>query len=307
MRIRADLRKLRILLIPLVLWLAGILLAALLWSDLLPNQVVTLRVDLGNLLCGLPLLMTLPWVVFRLVSQRREETALFQFKSEASAEKHRFLRRLDHELKNPLTAIRAGLANLAGTRLEDTQVQTLSSIESQSLRLSRLSSDLRKLAELESRPLESAEVDVNEILQEAYAIALDQPSASSRNFKLTVPQVPWPLPAIQGDRDLLFLAVHNLLDNAIKFTQPGNSIEMRAFEDGSSLVIEVADTGMGIPEDELEHIGEELYRGRSAHGIPGNGLGLALVNSVVNLHGGRVLLRSKENQGTVIALRLPLN
>jgi len=111
----------------------------------------------------------------------------------------------------------------------------------------------------------------------------------------------------QGDRDLLFLAVHNLLDNAIKFTQPGGTIEMRGFEDGSSLVIEVADTGQGIPEDELVHVGEELYRARGARGIPGNGLGLALVHSIINLHGGKVSVRSREGKGTVVTLKLPVN
>lgn len=306
LKFRLDLRKLRPIAAPVLIWMAALILAGLLWSGLLPNQLVTTRIDLGNLLCGLAPLLAVPWIAFTLASGRRQELSVERIKSEAAGEKRRFIRRLDHELKNPLTAIRAGLANLSETHLDEVQIQTLSSIESQTLRLSRLSSDLRKLAELETRPLESVPVDVNEMLQEAYAIAQDQPNASSRLFKLNVPRVPWPLPTIQGDRDLLFLAVHNLLDNAIKFTQPGNTIELRAFEDGSSLVIEVADTGLGIPEDEIEHIGEELFRARGARGIPGNGLGLALVNSIIYLHGGSVSLRSKENQGTVVALRLPL-
>jgi two-component system OmpR family sensor kinase len=303
---RLDFRKLRPIAAPLLIWLGVIILAVLLWTGRLTNHLITARIDLGNLLCGLAPIVAVPWIALSITSNRNRELSLERLRSEAADEKRRFIRRLDHELKNPLTAIRAGLANLAETRLDETQFQTLSSIESQTLRLSRLSSDLRKLAELESRPLESAPVDLNEMLQEAYAIALDQPNAAGRQFSLNVPRVPWPLPAVQGDRDLLFLAVHNLLDNAIKFTQPGNTIEMRAFEDASSLVIEVADTGQGIPEDEMEHIGEELFRARGARGIPGNGLGLALVNSIINLHGGSVSLRSKENQGTVIALRLPL-
>ena len=307
MKLRLDPRRLRPIAAPLLIWLALLILSVLLWAGLFPDQLITTRIDLGNLLCGLAPILAIPWILFSLASGRSRDLSLEKIKNEAAGEKRRFIRRLDHELKNPLTAIRAGLANLAETRLDETQIQTLSSVESQTLRLSRLSSDLRKLAELESRPLECAPVDVNEMLQEAFGIALDQPNASGRQFALNVPRVPWPLPAIQGDRDLLFLAVHNLLDNAIKFTLPGNTIEMRAFEDGAWLVIEVADTGQGIPEDELEHIGEELYRARGARGIPGNGLGLALVNSIISLHGGSVSLRSKENQGTVIALRLPLN
>jgi two-component system, OmpR family, sensor kinase len=301
------LSKLRLLLAPLVLFAACLLLSILLWSAVLPDQLITLRTDLGNLLLALGVLVGLPWLVLALLWQRHRQAAVHSVRLEAADEKRRFLRRLDHELKNPLTAIRAGLANLAETHLDDTQRQTLSSVEAQTLRLSRLSSDLRKLAELETRPLERSSVDVNEMLHEAFSLAQDQPNAGQRELKLTVPQAPWPLPAIQGDRDLLFLAVHNLLDNAIKFTQPGSTIEMRGYEDGSSLVVEVADTGQGIPEDELAHVGEELYRARGARGIPGNGLGLALVQAIIHLHGGKVTVRSREGKGTVVTLRLPVN
>jgi two-component system OmpR family sensor kinase len=289
-------------------FMAGALLAAvLLWTGVLVDQLIILRIDLGNVVFLLDIAAAFSWTVLTLAWNRKLQLSVEQVKSEAAADKRRFLRRLDHELKNPLTAIRAGLANISETHLEDDQVQALSSVEAQTLRLSQLSSDLRKLAELETRPLERSAVNIVEMLQEAYSLALDQPNAAYRQMKLSIPQVPWPLPSIQGDRDLLFLAVHNLLDNAIKFTQPGNAIELRSFEDGSSLVIEVADTGQGIPDDELGHIGEELYRGKGARGIPGNGLGLALVHSIVNRHGGKVNLRSREGKGTVVTLRLPIN
>src|SRR5450759_2747290 len=280
-------RKIRPFIVPILIIVSVLVAAILLWSRVLPDLLITIRIDLGNVLLILDVFFAFFWLVLALVQSRSRQDAIEGVIYEAADVKRRFLRRLDHELKNPLTAIRAGLANLAETHLEEMQRQALSSVEAQTLRLSRLSSDLRKLAELEARPLERTAVNVNEMLQEAYALAQDQPNAAQRDLKLTVPQAPWPLPTIQGDRDLLFLAVHNLLDNAIKFTQPGGTIEMRGFEDGSSLVIEVADTGQGIPEDELVHVGEELYRARGARGIPGNGLGLALVHSIINLHGGK--------------------
>ena len=298
-------RKIRPFIVPILIIVSVLVAAILLWSRVLPDLLITIRMDLGNALVILDVFFAFFWLVLALVQSRSRQNAIEGVIYEAAAVKRRFLRRLDHELKNPLTAIRAGLANLAETHLEEMQRQALSSVEAQTLRLSRLSSDLRKLAELEARPLERTAVNVNEMLQEAYALAQDQPNAAYRDLKLTVPQAPWPLPTIQGDRDLLFLAVHNLLDNAIKFTQPGGTIEMRGFEDGSSLVIEVADTGQGIPEDELVHVGEELYRARGARGIPGNGLGLALVHSIINLHGGKVSVRSREGKGTVVTLKLP--
>jgi len=298
-------RKIRPFIVPILIIVLVLLTAILLWSRVLPDLLITIRIDLGNALVILDVFFAFFWLVLALVQSRSRQDAIEGVIYEAADVKRRFLRRLDHELKNPLTAIRAGLANLAETHLEEMQRQALLSVEAQTLRLSRLSSDLRKLAELEARPLERSAVNVNEMLQEAYALAQDQPNAAYRDLKLTVPQAPWPLPTIQGDRDLLFLAVHNLLDNAIKFTQPGGTIEMRGFEDGSSLVIEVADTGQGIPEDELVHVGEELYRARGARGIPGNGLGLALVHSIINLHGGKVSVRSREGKGTVVTLKLP--
>ena len=298
-------RKIRPFIVPILIIVLVLLTAILLWSRVLPDLLITIRMDLGNALVILDVFFAFFWLVLALVQSRSRQDAIEGVIYEAADVKRRFLRRLDHELKNPLTAIRAGLANLAETHLEEMQRQALLSVEAQTLRLSRLSSDLRKLAELEARPLERSAVNVNEMLQEAYALAQDQPNAAYRDLKLTVPQAPWPLPTIQGDRDLLFLAVHNLLDNAIKFTQPGGTIEMRGFEDGSSLVIEVADTGQGIPEDELVHVGEELYRARGARGIPGNGLGLALVHSIINLHGGKVSVRSREGKGTVVTLKLP--
>jgi two-component system OmpR family sensor kinase len=124
-------------------------------------------------------------------------------------------------------------------------------------------------------------------------------------LSLTLRQVPWPVPEIPGDWDMLFLAVYNLVGNALKFTRPGDQIEVRAYEDGASVVIEVADTGPGIPEDELDRVWEELYRGHGARGIPGSGLGLALVRAIVERHGGSARIRSRVEQGTVVTLRLP--
>ncbi|HEX7394363.1 MAG TPA: histidine kinase dimerization/phospho-acceptor domain-containing protein, partial [Anaerolineaceae bacterium] len=226
-------RKIRPFIVPILIIVSVLVAAILLWSRVLPDLLITIRIDLGNVLLILDVIFAFFWLVLTFVQSRSRQNAIEGVIYEAAAVKRRFLRRLDHELKNPLTAIRAGLANLAETHLEEMQRQALSSVEAQTLRLSRLSSDLRKLAELEARPLERTAVNVNEMLQEAYALAQDQPNAAQRDLKLTVPQAPWPLPTIQGDRDLLFLAVHNLLDNAIKFTQPGGTIEMRGFEDGS--------------------------------------------------------------------------
>jgi two-component system, OmpR family, sensor kinase len=290
-------------LLPLVLLGLGLGLSLVVRFAAARNPILYLRLDLATLIFIIGVLLTLTGYLF-LWSRTRFERQQKQLTSQATDDRLRFLRRLDHELKNPLTAIRAGLANASEAPGETARQEAFLTVEAQTLRLSRLAADLRKLAELETRPLERVAVDIATLLQEAFD--LTQESTAERQLSLSIPQAPWPLPQISGDPDLLFLAVHNLLENAVKFTRPGDRVEIRAFEDGSTLVIEVADTGPGIPADELPYVWEELYRGQSARGIPGSGLGLALVRAVVERHGGEVNLRSRVGQGSVFTLRLPV-
>ncbi len=117
--------------------------------------------------------------------------------------------------------------------------------------------------------------------------------------------MPWPLSPVSGDHDLIFLALHNLIDNSLKFSRPGDSIEIRTFEDGPFVAVEVADTGPGIHPEDLPHLGEELFRGRTTQATEGSGLGLALVQTIVERHGGTMRVRSRLGQGTVVVARFP--
>jgi two-component system, OmpR family, sensor kinase len=270
--------------------------------------ILYMRADLGSIFLILGILISGIALTGISLSRKfglQQQEVYNQLQIQSADERRRFLRRLDHELKNPLTAIRAGLANLAEAPSSEARQEAFHSVEAQALRLSRLAADLRKLAELETRVVERSPVDIGHLLQEAFDITSDHPQAGQRRFTISIPQAPWPLPVISGDQDLLFLAIHNLLDNALKFTRPGDTIELRAFEDGSTVAIEVADTGPGISEEDLPHVWEELYRGMGARGIPGSGLGLALVRAVAERHNGQVNLRSRAGQGTVFTLKLP--
>jgi len=238
------------------------------------------------------------------------EAAVRQVAEEAARDRLRFFMRLDHELKNPLTAIRAGLANIeqagglvlasAGT------AAALASVSMQADRIARLVSDLRKLADLETQQIETAPVDLTGLLDEVAEAVAEIPAARERIIRVTVPRAPWPLPLVEGDRDLLFIAVQNLVANAIKFSASGDTVEVRASEDGNALLLEVADTGAGIPADEIGQVWQELARGRAARSLPGTGIGLALVRVIVVRHGGQVAIRSRVGQGTVVSIRLPV-
>ena len=261
-------------------------------------------VDLGTLLFILGVLsssVSAAVLFCRTSAQRARQETLVS----ASQDRRRFLRRLDHELKNPLTAILAGLANLSTVESDATRRPALDSVAAQVHRMRQLVAELRKLSDLETRELEHVAVDMTELLEEVFALAQDHPGAADRQLTLVIPRAPWPLPAVSGDRDLLFVAVYNPLDNALKFTQPADTIELRAAEGDGGVVIEIADTGPGIPEEEIPQVWDELYRGEGARGVPGSGLGLSLVRAIVARHGGWASIRSRPGQGTLLTLRLP--
>ncbi|MCE4026552.1 HAMP domain-containing histidine kinase [Microbacterium sp. Au-Mic1] len=214
----------------------------------------------------------------------------------------RFLARLDHELKNPLTAI---LATSAAAQNNVGGAESWPIVDAQAAKLGALVRDLRKLADLESRPLEREPVDLEQLLVEAIAALAQQDPASGARMALTVTRVPWPVPPISADLDLLSLAVDNVLGNAAKYSESG-PIEVRLREEAGQAVIDVADTGRGIPESDLPQVFDELARAQNARDVAGSGIGLSLVAAILRRHGGAVALRSAEDSGTVVTLRLPL-
>ena len=267
------------------------------------------RADLGTLaLIGGSLLTFIllgGWTV-RGVHNRSLKRSLATVLSETTLARRRFLGRLDHELRNSLTALHSTLGYLHGTSNVIDISRGLNDISVQVSRLRSLVIDLRKLADLEEQAIERQPVDIGELLKDVLETIQVHPDYNERQVRLTLLQSPWQLSPVQGDGALLSLACYNLLDNALKFSQVGDNVEVRAFEVDNWLVIEVADNGPGIPENDLPYIFEELYRGSNARGQPGSGLGLALVQTIVRRHGGTVTVRSRSGQGTVLTLRLPL-
>lgn len=221
-------------------------------------------------------------------------------------ESHRqFLRRLDHELKNPLTGLQAALTNLREAENERDRNQAVENASQAANRLGRILRDLRKLSDLEEQMLERMPIDVGQLAEEMVNAACALPAYRGRKVQLMISKVP-ALPSVTGDRDLLGLAFYNLIDNALKFTAPEDAIEVRVREDGRSLFVEVADSGKGIAPHERERIFEDLYRGENASETLGSGLGLPLARRIVHLHGGEISLRSDPGQGrgTIFTIRM---
>ncbi len=284
----------------------SLLILSLMAKGLLKDPVTDIEIPAGLIIVLIGALLS-GMIVLNLLGQRWRgalyEQNMIRARAETAAEHRRFLNRLDHELKNPLMAIRAGLANLAGTTDPAERNRVLASVNSQIQRLSHLITDLRKVAEIGTRSLDASPVNVEELLREIFAIAQDDPEASSRQLTLNLPH---PLPLINGDADLLLLALHNLVGNALKFTRPGDQVQISSSVVGDIVLIEVCDTGPGIPEADQVHIWEELYRGRNAQGTAGSGIGLALVHAIVEHHHGQASFRSTSGQGTVVTLQFPV-
>ncbi len=293
------------LLLPVLPLALGLTLALIWRLERWPDPILYLRADLATWLLLLGLALSLgaalsvgAWAL----AGRRWAQVLARARQDEAEEHRRFIRRLDHELKNPLTAIRIALANAVAGKDDP----IIGSVRSQVDRIARVSADLRKLADLEAQALEVEPVDLAELLTELVEMVRRRPEPAAQRLQLALPRAPWPLPPIAGDRDLLFLALHNLLDNACKFARPEDTIEVRAIEDSAAVLIDVADTGPGVPEEDLPHLGEELYRGSAPRSVEGSGLGLALVRAIVARHGGAMAIRSRQGRGTVVTLRLPV-
>lgn len=221
--------------------------------------------------------------------------------SDQERQQHRrFLARLDHELKNPITAIRATAA--AREASGDDAWRT---VDAQATRLSTLVRDLRKLAELETRPLDLETVDLEQLLRESIEALEPQHPATGARVSLTVTRVPWAVPPLLADLDLLALAIDNVLGNAAKYSATG-PIEVRLREQDGHAVIEVADAGRGIPAADLPLVFDELARAQNARDVAGSGIGLTLVATVMRRHGGDVSIRSVEGAGSVVTLRVPI-
>lgn len=264
-------------------------------ADLL--AVLSIVGILGTLACiaGLSLFL---WTKSLIRGARQIE------KNDQAAAHREFLQRLDHEMKNPLTTIRIGVLNVQQT-LNPEQQGSLIRIAEQTQRLQRLVEDLRYLTEIEEYKVEPTPVDLREVLESTIALACSDPERQQRNIELHIQQVPWPLPDVYGDPELLFIVFRNLLDNALKYTEPEDKVIIRTTEDGRMILVEVADAGMGIPADDLSYVFDDLYRGQNARGVPGNGLGLALAQRIVNLHAGKIEINSRLHQGTILRVWLP--
>lgn len=226
--------------------------------------------------------------------------------------KTEFVSLVSHELRTPLTSIKGYtdllLAGDAGP-LTDTQREFLRIVAQNTKRLTGLIDDLLEIERLEAvgrAPLSFAPLDLRRVLEEVVQTFRVNAEDKGLRFAVELPRTPLP---VEGDRDALVRVFSNLVSNAIKYT-PQGSVTLRAFRDAphGQVVVEVADTGIGIAPEEQEKVFERFYRSSDAYArrLGGAGLGLAIVRALVEQHQGTVALESLPGRGSTFTVRLPL-
>ena len=258
------------------------------------NDASTFRVTLRRLRDSGSLVMMLEDVT----QQRTAEASRQDFVSQAT-----------HELRTPLTNIRLYVetAQTDGEEDEELRGECLNVISRESQRLERLVTEMLSVSEIEAGSMTIRKDDVR--LDQLFK-SLEQDykqNAAKKSIDLRF-DLPPKLPAIQGDRDKLTVVIQNLLGNAIKYTpengQVGVSVDLSATE----LNIEVRDSGIGISEDDQQHVFEKFYRANDPRlgDITGSGLGLALAYEIIRLHGGEMDVESVLNEGSMFRVTLPI-
>jgi signal transduction histidine kinase len=190
--------------------------------------------------------------------------------------------------------------------LVEKQREVLQLIEEQTRALTRLVNQLLDLSRFEAGglPIDPQPVDVRGLVGEvekSFAALAVQKRIDFRVERAdSLPQ----MVMLDPDR-IRHEVLGNLLSNAFKFTPPGGTVELRATTEDGALRIDVMDTGVGIPEDELAHIFEKYYQVGAEAKAKGSGLGLAIVKHVVDAHGGDIEVASEPGRGTTFRIRLP--
>jgi signal transduction histidine kinase len=221
--------------------------------------------------------------------------------------KSEFIANVSYELRTPLNAI-IGFAEILANQyfgpLSPRQLDYSRGIIDSSHRLMSLINDILDLATIEAgyMALEPGRIEVCDMLESVMALTRER--ARSQNLALTM-SCPPGTGAIEADERRLKQAIFNLISNAIKFTPSGGSIRLEARLDDGDLILAVADTGVGIPVADHERVFEKFERGNPQSREAGAGLGLSLVKSLIELHGGSVGIDSRPGSGTTILCRLP--
>ena len=221
-----------------------------------------------------------------------------------------FVSNVSHELRTPLASIRvfAELLRLGRVQTTDKVREYGEFIERESRRLSRLIDNILDFSRIESgrKTYDFGPTDVRAVVEgtlQSFDVHLRH-----HGFSVALHAPDQPLPPVRADAEALGQALHNLLDNAVKYSGDSRSIEVDLARRDGGLAVTVRDRGIGIPPDDQEKIFERFHRVQTGlvHEVTGSGLGLSLVQHIVKVHGGRVEVESEPGRGSAFTIWLPI-
>lgn len=289
------------LLIPLTL---GVVLVIIFWIGKPLRAIDRAIGELGRGTLAHPIAVTGPRDLERLGGQLEW---LRQRLLELAHERNRFLRHMSHELKTPLANIREGtelLMDGAVGELQSGQREVTAILRDNGIRLQRLIENLLSFSawQTQSLGLELSEFRVRPLIKQV--IENQQITLLSQRLRLDVKIDDL---TVYGDRGKLRLILENLLSNAIKYSPRGGTIYVHCVADGGSYLLDVADCGKGIPQEDRARIFDAFYTGKPAGGhVKGTGIGLSVVMEFVSVHGGSVEIVDGQYPGAHFRVRLPL-
>ncbi len=222
------------------------------------------------------------------------------------SEQKNFISNVSHELRTPLTTIigYTDLLTRRGTDNPELLSKSLNTINSEGQRLLRLVNDLLSLSKYERADFKLilTSVDINALLEDV----IGQMKIKSQKYNVDIDYNRLELPTVRGDYDRLKQVFINVLDNAIKYSNPGDIINVVAINYDDYVEVSIRDYGPGIPEENLNRIFDAFYRVEEdrSRQIGGTGLGLSIVKSIVKSHNGQVSIESKAGEGTMVVVKL---
>lgn len=219
-----------------------------------------------------------------------------------------FVSNVSHELKTPLTSMKVLADSLMAQEEVPAELykEFMTDIANEIERENKIISDLLSLVKMDKKAadINIVSMDINELLE--LILKRLRPIARTRNVEVIFESIR-PVTA-EVDEVKLTLALSNLVENAIKYNVPGGWVRVILDADHQFFTVEVSDSGIGIPQEELEHIYERFYRVDKSHSreIGGSGLGLAITRSAILMHRGSIRVISEEEQGTTFIVKIPL-
>jgi len=250
-------------------------------------------------------------LILRVEKQAEKRKSVDRLKAEMESlhssmqRKETDLKRVVHDLRNPLLSIGASAKRMLRRSQSEEELKILGMIYDNSVRLTGWVDDTLSSYKLEA---EIKEVDIRQLIQQV--VNLLKEASEEKKIEICFDSSP-SIPHIFCHEQLMFRIIENLLNNALKYTPDGGKVDVAItpylqWKEGGFVEISIKDTGTGILEDEIDRIFEPFYRGRNHSAQVGIGLGLSFAKQAVEFHGGKILVQSEPQKGSIFSILLPV-